>query len=49
MKIEHVLFPSVFLELLIRVPEGHFECVHKIRCSEPTKLGSLKTNCVNGP
>ena len=49
MKIEHVLFPSVFSELRIRVSEGHFQCVHTIRLSEPTKIGSLKTVDVNGP
>ena len=37
MKIEHVLFPSVFSKLWIRVSEGHFQCVHTIRFSEPTK------------
>ena len=49
MKIERVLFPSVFSNLRIRVMEGHFQCVHKVRFSEPTKIGSLKTDCVNGP
>ena len=48
-KIEHVLFPSVFSKLRICVSEGHFQCVHTIRFSEPAKVGSLKTNCVNGP
>ena len=44
MKIEHVLFPSVFFsKLRIRVSEGHVQCVHTIRFSEPTKIGSLKT------
>ena len=37
MKIEHVLFPSVFSNLWIRVSEGHFQCVHTIRFSELTK------------
>ena len=37
MKIELVLFPSVFSKLRIRVSEGHFQCVHTIRFSEPTK------------
>ena len=49
MKIEHVLFPSGFSKLRIRVLEGHFQCVHTIRFSEPTKIGSLKTDLVNGP
>ena len=41
MKIEHVLFPSVFFsKLRIRVSEGHFQCVHTIQLSEPTKIGS---------
>ena len=42
MKIEHVLFPSVFSKLRIRVSEGHFYCVHMIRCSELTKIGSCE-------
>ena len=29
--------------------EGHFQCVHTIRFSEPRKVGSLKTDRVNGP
>ena len=49
MKIEHVLFPSIFAKLRIRVSEGNFQCVHTIRFSEPTKIGSLKTDRVNGP
>ena len=49
MKIEHVLFSSVFSKLRIRVLEGHFQCVDMIRFSEPTKIGSLKTDRVNGP
>ena len=49
MKIEHVLFPFVFSKLRICVSEGHFQCVHTIRFSEPTKVGSLKTDRVNGP
>ena len=49
MKIEYVLFPSVFSKLLIRVSEGHFQCVHMILFSEPTKIGSLKMDRVNGP
>ena len=28
---------------------GHFQCVYTIRFSEPTKIGSLKTDSVNGP
>ena len=28
--------------------EGHFLCVHTISFSEPTKIGSLKTDHVNG-
>ena len=49
MKIEHVLFPSVFSKLRIRLMEGHFLYVHTICFSEPTKIGSLKTDRVNGP
>ena len=48
MRIEHVLFPSVFSKLRIRVSEGHFQCVHMIRFSEPTNIGSLKTDLKNG-
>ena len=48
-KIEHVLFPSVFSKLGMRVSEGHFQCVHTIRFSKPIKIGSLKTDRVNGP
>ena len=48
MKIEDVLFPSVFSKLRIRVSEGQFQCVHTIRFSEPTKIGSSKTDRVNG-
>ena len=40
MKIEHVLFPSILSTLWIRVSEGHIQCVHTIRFSEPTKIGS---------
>ena len=49
MKIEHVLFPSVFSKLRIRVSEGHFRCIQTIQFSEPTKIESLKTDRVNGP
>ena len=49
MKIKHVLFPSVSSNLQTRVSEGHFQCVHTIRFSEPTKIESLKTDRVNGP
>ena len=49
MKIEHVLFPSVFSKLRIRVSEGHFQCIYTIRFSEPTKIGSSKMDRVNGP
>ena len=49
MKIEYVLFPSVFSKLRIRVSEGHFQCVYTIRLSEQTKIGSIKTDRVNGP
>ena len=49
MKIEHGLFPSVFFNLRIRVLEGHFQCAHTIRFSKLTKIGSLKTDRVNGP
>ena len=49
MKIEHVLFPSVFSKLRIRVSEGQFQCVRTIRFLEPTKIRSLKKDRVNGP
>ena len=49
MKIEHVLFPSVFSKLRIRASEGHFQCVHTTRFTGPTKIGSLKTDRVNEP
>ena len=49
MKIEHILFPFVFSELRIRVLESHFQCVRMIRFSEPAKIGSSKTDSVNGP
>ena len=49
MKIEHVLFPSVFSKLRNRLMESHFYCVHTIRFSEATKIGTLKTDRVNGP
>ena len=49
MKIEHVLFPSVFSKLRICLMESHFYCVHTIRFSEPTKIGSLQKESVNGP
>ena len=29
--------------------EGNFQCVHAIRFSEPTRIGSLKTDSVNRP
>ena len=44
MKIEHVLFPSVFPKLRICVSEGHSCCVHTIQFSEP-----IKSDRVNGP
>ena len=47
MKIEHVLFHPFFSKLRIRVSEGRFQCVHTIRFSKPTKIGSLKTDRVN--
>ena len=49
MKIENVLFPSVFSKLLIPVSEGHFQCVHMTQFLEPTKIGSLKMDRANGP
>ena len=48
MKIEHVPFPSVSSTLRIRVSEDHLQSVHRVRFSEPTKIGSLKTDRVNG-
>ena len=48
MKIEHVLFPSgFFFKLRIRLMEGHFQYVHTIRFSEPTKIGFLKMDLLN--
>ena len=49
MEIEHVLFPSFFFKLWIRLMEGHFQYVHTISFSEPTKIGFLKTDLLNGP
>ena len=49
MEIEHVLFPSIYSELQIRVSEGHFQCVHTIPLSKPTIIGSLRTDRVNWP
>ena len=49
MKIEHVIFTFAFSKLWIRVSESHFQCVYTIRFSEPTKIGFLKTDRVNGP
>ena len=50
MKIEHVLFASIFCsKLRIRVAEGHFYCVHTIRFSEPTEIGPLNSDHMNGP
>ena len=48
MKLEHVLFPSVFSKLRICMSEGHFQRVHTILFTEPTKVGSLKMDRVNG-
>ena len=48
MEIEHVLFPSVYSKLQICVSKGKFQCVHTIRFSKPTEIGSLKTDRVNG-
>ena len=41
--------PFLFPNSVIRALEGHFQCVHTIRFSEPTKIGSEKTDGVNGP
>ena len=49
MKISMFYFHPFFSELGIRVLEGHFQGVHTIRFSEPTKVGCLKTDRVNGP
>ena len=38
-----------FSKLRIRVSEVHLYCVHTIRFSEPTKIGSLKSDRVSGP
>ena len=48
-RIEYVLFLSVFSALRIRVSEGHLCCVYMIQFSEATKIGSLKPESVNGP
>ena len=47
--IDHVLFPSVFFKLQIRLMEGHFQYVYTISFSEPTNNGSLKTDLLNRP
>ena len=50
MKTEHMVFPFVFFfNLRIHVSENDFYCVHTIRFKEPTKVGSLKSDCVNAP
>ena len=49
MEIDHVLFPSDFFKLQIRLMEGHFQYVHTISFSEPTNIGSLKTDLLNRP
>ena len=41
--------PFFFSKLRILVSEGYFYCVHTIRFSEPTKIGFLKSDRVNGP
>ena len=48
-KTEHVQFhPFLFQNLRIHVLEGHFYCVHTVWFSEPTSIGSLKSDRVNG-
>ena len=37
------------LKLRIHILEGHFRSVNTIRFSQPTKIGFLKTDRVNGP
>ena len=49
MKIEHVPFPNLFSKLQIRVSQGQLDCAHTIQFSEATKIGSLKSDSVNGP
>ena len=41
--------PVFFSELRIHLSEGHFQCIHNIRFSKPTKIGSLKMDRVNLP
>ena len=49
-EIKHVLFPFVFFfKIRDLCVEGHYQCVHTIRFSEPTKIGSVKMDRVNGP
>ena len=57
MKIEHVLFPSVFFKITDSCVGRSFSMcsqdpifgTNKNRFSEPTKIGFLKTDRVNGP
>ena len=42
MKIEYILFPSVFFKITDPCVEGHFQRVHTIRFSEPTKFRILE-------
>ena len=49
MKIEHVLFYPFFRLTDPCVGRSFSFPVHMIRFSEPTKIGSLKTDHVNGP
>ena len=50
MKIEYVLLPSgFFFKITDPSVGGSFCCFHTIRFLEPTKIGSLKSDRVNGP
>ena len=47
MKIDHVLYPSIFSKLRISVSKSNFYSVQTVRFSELTKIGSLKSGPVN--
>ena len=48
MKIERVLFPSVFSKITDPCVGRSFSMCSQIRLLEPTKVGTLKANRVNG-
>ena len=49
MKIEHVLFPSVFFKVMDPCIGRSFSMCSHDRFSAPTKIASLKTDRVKGP